>query len=260
MANMPGANVTKFAVRLDGVHFALGEKVEAHAVLVDRVRVLESRAYEPWMNPLNQTPEFASTPTNHQASPLRDYYNALQAYRNVLEPGSSDATSVGARIETTIRLIYFDVIAKKMQTHHGAELDQARSDLAKLGFVLPDITKATRLEIVTAAKALDAMKTPQLRGFMTRNAADLEIVKAANGGALSNLDETDYAYQIESMKSRLQTLASADGATPELKGAVERLTAQLDAPAPSSIDRAKVLFGKGLRDLSPDLIPSTWID
>jgi hypothetical protein len=260
MANMPGSNVTKFAIRLDGVHFALGEKVEAHAVLADRVRLLEARAYEPWMSPINQAPEFANTPTNHQASPLRDYYNALQAYRNVLEPGSSDATSASARIDTTIRLIYFDVIAKKMQTHHGAELDAARADLAKLGFTLPDITKATRLEIVQAAKELDAMKTPQLRGFMTRNAADLEIVNVANGGALSSIDETDYQYAIDQMKSRLTALASAEGASVELKGAVERLTAQLDAPAPPSIEKAKELFVKGLRNLDPSVVPSTWIE
>lgn len=171
MAQMDGAKVTKFAVRLDGTHFALGAPTTPLDQLHDRVDLLGARAFEPFMNPVGQTADFQNTPRNHAQNPLRDYYNALQSYLGALPTGSHEATATQARIETTIRLIYFDGISARMQQQHGAVLAQANADLAAagLGRIIPsDLGRATRLQIVEAANTLEQMRIPQPSGAVAK--------------------------------------------------------------------------------------------
>lgn len=157
MANQPGSNVTLFAVRVDGVHHALGQKVTPLDQAQDRVNLLQAQAYEPFFN---ATAGHERTPTNHARSPLRDYYNALHAYGNALPSDSWQANDVSTKVEQTIRLIYFDVIVGKFQQTHQGTIDAARAEAVanpNLGVSIPqDLTKLSRAEILKLTDTLSS--------------------------------------------------------------------------------------------------------
>jgi hypothetical protein len=159
MARQPGTNVTLFAVRVDGVHHARGQRLTPVEQAHDRVSVLQSRAYEPFFH---ATAEHESPPTNRARSALRDYYSALHAYQNALPAQSPQLGEVSARIQTTIRLIYFDVVVARFQHAHAATLDGARAEAATLGITIAtDLTKLSRAEILRLTDTL--MQTSGVR-------------------------------------------------------------------------------------------------
>jgi hypothetical protein len=188
MGNAPGANVTVFAARIDGVHHARGQAVTPLAQAEDRANMLRLQAFEPY---LEARAGFEQTPTNHARSPLRDYYNALQSYSNALPADAMERSDVNAAINTTIRLIYADVIVGKFVETHAQTINNARAELSGLGVVVPaDVKSLTRAGWMQLGAKIDAV--------------DIDSTK----------------------------------------------------PAAQELRR---LVRDGLRDLSPDVIPSTWI-
>jgi hypothetical protein len=268
MANAPGSNVTKFAVRLptnDGVsvHFSLGEQVTPMDVASDRVNVLRLSSFEPYMNPVGQAAQFASPPTTHSTSPLRAYYNALHSYLNALPADDYRVKQTQGDIDTTIRLIYFDVIQQKMQTTHGATFAAADSALKDAGVSVQigDVSKLSRLQIVELAKQLGEVGELQWAKFDTKNAADLALVnpylKAAGKDAVRSMSEKSSSWEGRMVASQLEN--DIKDAPADVKAAGERIIKALGGGA-TAFSQAKKLVQEGLKDLSPSVVPSTWIE
>lgn len=269
MAQQPGSSVTKFAVRLptsDGasVHFALGEKVTSKDVAEDRVNVLRARAFDGYMNPVGQDSTFASPPRTHSSGPLRDYYNALHTYLNALPAGDHSATTVRDNIDVTIRLIYFDVIQQKMQGAHGAVFQATDSLLQAAGSKLQigDVSKLSRLQVVQLAQQLKDVGQLQWAGFDGTHKADLDVVNAwlsSNGkAAVSSPTTASTTWEASSAASTLGD--NVVGAPAVVKDAAGRLQAALNSELPAPFAQALKLLDVGLKQLSPDVIPSTWIE
>lgn len=267
MASQSGSNVTKFAVRLptnDGasVHFSLGETVTSKDVAQDRVNVLRARTFDNYMSPT--TADFAMPPKTHAASPLRDYYNALHAYLNVLPANDWSARSVQGDIDVTIRLIYFDVIQTKMQSTHGATFAAADSALKDAGVnvSIGDVSKLNRMQLVQLVDSLDKAGEVQWNNFATKNAADLTTVNdwlKANGKTeVSAPDASSYAWSTKRAAEEMMTDVST--APQKVQDAAKKLQTALTAEKPTSVKEAQKLLDQGLKQLSPDVIPSTWIE
>ncbi len=160
IGNMPGTNVTKFAMRLDGIHYSKGEALSSVERAQDAVDLLESRAFTSYFE---ASAGFESPPTNHSRSELRDYYNALHALTDVLPADDYRLTGLQEKVETTIRLIYFDAIVEKFQEKNAGVIDAAAKEAIAepgLGITIPsDLTKLSRAEIL---KLLDTLNEAQL--------------------------------------------------------------------------------------------------
>ncbi|MDP2340447.1 MAG: hypothetical protein Q8O67_05800 [Deltaproteobacteria bacterium] len=272
MSQQAGSNVTKFAVRLptnDGasVHFALGEPKTSLDVVMDRVDVLRARAFDNYMNPVGQDASFASPPTNHQRSPLRDFYNALHSYLNVLPADDYNVSTTQDEIKTTIRLIYFDVIQTKMQSTHGGTFASADSALSAAGVdvKIGDVSKLTRAQVFELSDKLSAVGEIQWASFAKTHAADLATVNAfSNAQGLGDITaptSTSSSWEIDGTLDALKALTSPPT---NVIDAVNRLTTALTEGqkqgVPTAVTDAQKLLDEGLVQLSPTVIPSTWIE
>ncbi len=182
MAQQPGANVTLFAVRLDGTHHARGQSTTPLDQASDRSTMLRLQAFEPFFE---GRAGFESVPTNHARSPLRDYYNALQAHSNALPADDWQRGEVNTAIGQTIRLIYFDAVVAKFQGAHQGTIDAARAEAAnaKLGIAIPtDLTKLNRAQILELSKAID--------GVDVSSHLNLQTLRDLLRDGLRNLDTT----------------------------------------------------------------------
>jgi hypothetical protein len=155
MGNAPGSNVTVFAARIDGVHHSRGLAVTPLDQAADRANLLRLQAFEPYFE---ARAGFEQTPTNHARSPLRDYYNALQTYSNALPADAMERSDVNAAINTTIRLIYADVIVGKFVQAHQQTIDAARTEVKRLGVDVPtDLKSLTRADWMKLGDKLDGL-------------------------------------------------------------------------------------------------------
>lgn len=155
MGNAPGANVTVFAARIDGVHHSRGLATTPLDQAADRVNMLRLQAFEPYFE---ARAGFEQTPTNHARSPLRDYYNALQSYSNALPADALERSDVNTAISTTIRLIYADVIVGKFVAAHQQTIDAARAEVKDLGVDVPtDVKSLTRAGWMKLGEKLDGI-------------------------------------------------------------------------------------------------------
>lgn len=268
MAAQPGTNVTKFAVRLptnDGasVHFALhGEKVTSVDAARDRADVLRARSFEPYLNA--QEKDFAQPPKTHATSPLRDYYNALHTWLNAIPADDNTSLSVRNDIDVTIRLIYFDVIQAKMQANHGATFAAADTVLknANAGFVIGDVSKLSRKDVVVLVDKLKGAGELQWAHFDVTHKADVAVVnaylKSQSKSPLHELSKDSEAWRGGAMAGQLEN--DVKDAPVDVKAAATRLNAVLMAGHPAALDQSVKLLDTGLKQLSPDVIPSTWIE
>jgi hypothetical protein len=173
IGSMPGTNVTKFAMRLDGAHHARGEAVSSLDRARDAVNLLENRAFNPYFE---ASAGFESPPQNHSRSELRDYYNALHTLTNALPADDWRLPDLQEKIETTIRLIYFDAIVEKFTEKNATVIDAAAKEAIAepgLGIHIPaELSTASRADILKLLRSLEAA---DLSGHPSLNALKAEL-------------------------------------------------------------------------------------
>ncbi len=79
-----------------------------------------------------------------QSGPLRDYYNDIQAFTNHPQASVEQIVKYQARINTTIRLLYFNKSIRKKFFQHHAKLIKAGYE--KLGLKAPVFSQLSRKE------------------------------------------------------------------------------------------------------------------
>jgi hypothetical protein len=189
ISSLDGPRHTKFGMRLDGVYHQHGKKTSDAELVLQRVQHNRNQVFQPYFE---AGPGHENTPTNHQVSPLRDYYNQLQDAVNVVEPGSSEAAELQTEVATTIRLIYFDNIAKNIQSEYGPTFAEANQQLQDMGadFSIGDVSKMTRREALDLAAKMEGLGNVDLASFV-----------ADHGSAVTQLndffDSRDIDFKVE---------------------------------------------------------------
>jgi hypothetical protein len=91
--------------------------------------------------------------SNPQSGPLRDYYAMIQRAINHPDCPSEFRTQMLERRDQTIRLLYFQLICTKFQSHHMQTL---RRDYQEAGMEVPTFANMTRAEVLAHIAELAA--------------------------------------------------------------------------------------------------------
>lgn len=178
IANLDGPRHTKFGIRLDGVYYKAGQQTTSADLVMQRVQFNRNQTFLPYFE---AQPGRESPPTNHQSSPLRDYYNQLQDAVNHVAPGTSEAEQLQSEVRTTIRLIYFDNVVKNVQLEHGDTFAQANEQLRQLGagFEIPsELETKSRAELLQIGEQLSGVRDADLHLFLRGQAGTVDQVNA----------------------------------------------------------------------------------
>ena len=89
--------------------------------------------------------------TNPQSGPLRDHYALVQRAINHPEAPSEYRNQMLLRRDVTIRLLYYQLVCQKFQSHHSQTLDR---DYEAAGMDKPDFTSMSRAEILAHIEEL----------------------------------------------------------------------------------------------------------
>jgi hypothetical protein len=163
ISRLKGPAQTKFGIRLDGVHHQHGAKSTSADAALEQVQFARNQSFTPYFD---ATAGHEMTPSNHQVSPLRDYYNQVQSALNSVDPDSTEAAQLNKDIKTTIRLIYFDNIQKNVEHEHRGDFNAANAQLTQLGEdvqIPKDLKQMNRAETIALSEALKNVEDPTER-------------------------------------------------------------------------------------------------
>jgi hypothetical protein len=269
MTKLQGPNITNFAVRVGDAYASTGEKVTSVDQAQDRVNLLRLRGFEPYFNPVGQPAQFANPPLSTQQSELEQYYRALQALRNILPADSYQLTSVTEQSEIALRLFHWQQVLRHAQQTYAELFSAAQQELTEAGITSvrapSDVSILTRLQIVELANKLDALGgNMAVYGLAERHESDIALVNEAfsarNQTAFEMPTPSNGEYKVTMAKAQLKTLIDDATTAPAVREAAQKMIDSLNNPRFVKLTEAREIISKGLKSLSPKVIPQAWID
>jgi hypothetical protein len=281
LSNLPGVNVTEFAIRLkanDGssVYFSKKNKPTSLTTAQDLVSQLRTSAFTPYFDAA--TPQFARPPAEHGANnPLRAFYNATQSLLNALgreitASGQNPAQDtryqeVEADKEAALRLIYFDVVQQNAEFHMRPRFDAVIKELQASGvpFEIPKLTRLTRTETVEIGKKLAALGNYTWSDFATKYGGDIAevnawVAKHESGPIQLEHVKPDLAeWQLNIVNDRLDAVLSSAEAPAAVKEAAGRIKEALKSKPSENFSAVLRLFEDGLTKLTHTAFPADWV-